>query len=132
MGWRTDSNRGNANRLLMNIDEADRIVAELNICFPNKNLLVEEVIRWEENLADYDFSDAKRAIKHIEDTCKFWPSWAEFKEAIQPFKRERVEEMRRLESRNRELAMPVQTEEEYANTKEIIKQLRSRFTNNSH
>jgi len=132
MAWRTDSNRCYAFGVLVNIDEADRIIAELNICFPNKNLLVEEVIRWEENLADYEYSDARRAIKRIEDTCKFWPAWAEFKEAIQPFKRERVEEMRRLESQSRELAMPTQTEEEYANTKAIIKQLRSRFTNNSH
>ena len=34
----------------MTLDEADQIIAELNICFPSKKLLVEEVKRWEQNL----------------------------------------------------------------------------------
>jgi hypothetical protein len=110
---------------MMNIDEADRIIAELNICFPNKNLLVEEVIRWEENLSSYEYTDARAAIKVIENNCKYWPSWAEFREAIIPFTNERRRELSRAVT---ELPSAVISEEERQRSKEIIKELRNRWT----
>jgi hypothetical protein len=109
----------------MTLDEADRIIAELNICFPNKNLLVEEVVRWEENLAVYEYEDARLAIKHIENVCKYWPSWAEFREAILPYTNER---RRELERSRRELSAPVISDEERERSKEIIKQLKKNWT----
>lgn len=109
----------------MTIDEADRIIAELNICFPNKNLLVEEVVRWEENLTQYEYEDARLAVKHIENTSRYWPSWAEFREAITPFTSAR---RREIERSRRELNEYVITDEERARSKEIIKELRSRWT----
>lgn len=109
----------------MTLDEADKIIAELNICFPNKNLLVEEVVRWEENLQPYDYEDARSAVKHIENTCKYWPSWAEFREAIHPLQQRRVRE---LQQTRRELEAPTEiTEEMRLRSKEIIKQLRNRW-----
>ena len=109
----------------MTLDEADRIIAELNICFPNKNLLVEEVVRWEENLAQYDYEDARLAVKQIENNCKFWPSWAEFREAIIPYTNERVRELQRA---RQSLPAPVISDEERARSKEIIKQLKANWT----
>lgn len=109
----------------MTLDEADRIIAELNICFPNKNLLVEEVVRWEENLSQYEYQDARMAVKVIENNSKYWPSWAEFREAILPFVNERIRE---IERSRRELPPPEITEESRARSKEIIKQLQSRWT----
>lgn len=109
----------------MNIDQADRIIAELNICFPNKNLLVEEVLRWEENLENYEYLDARAAIKVIENNCKYWPSWAEFREAIIPFTNERQRELSRAVTA---LSSPIITDEERERSKQIIKELRSRWT----
>lgn len=109
----------------MTVDEADRIIAELNICFPNKNLLVEEVVRWEDNLSQYEYEDARLAIKYIENNCKFWPSWAEFREAITPYTNER---RRELERSRQELSAPVISDEERARSKEIIKQFRANWT----
>lgn len=109
----------------MTLDEADRIIAELNICFPNKNLLVEEVVRWEENLSDYEYEDARLAVKNIENNSRYWPSWAEFREAIMPYANERFRE---LERSRRELPPLEISEESRARSKEIIKQLQSRWT----
>jgi len=47
----------------MTIDEADAIIAELNLCFPTKQLIIEEVKRWERNLVEFYFDDAKKAVK---------------------------------------------------------------------
>lgn len=73
----------------MTLDEADQIIAELNLCFPSKQLLVEEVKRWEENLAPFSYEDAKKVVRHIENTCKFWPAWAEFREGLMPLENAR-------------------------------------------
>jgi hypothetical protein len=80
----------------MTPDEADRIVAELNIIFPSKKLIVEEVLRWEENLSPYSFESAKSAIRAIEMNSKFWPSWAEFRQTIDPIERRRQIESNQL------------------------------------
>lgn len=113
----------------MTHDEADAIIAELNICFPSKQLIVEEVKRWEDNLSDFHFDDARRAVKHIENTCKFWPSWAEFREAIMPMHKERlwIEKERRDEQRQRELERP-QTPEDRARISAIIAEIRAGLT----
>lgn len=117
----------------MNENEADRIIAELAICFPAKTLSVEEVNRWNENLLRFNYEDARATVKRIEETCKFWPTWAEFLEAVAPMMRER-EYQKRLEQTSSRLAIeaPEQTEEDYARTKELIKQLRSKFTSIEH
>jgi hypothetical protein len=112
----------------MNIDEADAIIAELNICFPGKQLLVEEVKRWEGNLAPFHYDDAKRAVKHIEDTSKFWPSWSEFREAIMPMHKERLWiEKERREREQRQL-MPARTPEETARIQDIIQGIKENLS----
>lgn len=110
----------------MTLDEADKIIAELNICFPNKNLLVEEVVRWEENLSGYEYADARQAVKYIENTSRYWPSWAEFREALLPVHRERLRE---LERSMKALEKPIEiSEEERQRSKELIQILKSRYT----
>jgi len=67
---------------LMEKDQADYVLAQLAVVFSSKTLNVEEVRRWVKNLEPYDFDVAVEAVKRVEDSCKFWPSWAEFKEAL--------------------------------------------------
>jgi hypothetical protein len=88
----------------MTPDEADRIVAELNIIFPSKKLIVEEVLRWEENLEAYSYESGKAAIKAIEMNSKYWPSWAEFRQVIEPI-------ARRLQIESNQLALRSAAEE---------------------
>jgi hypothetical protein len=99
-------------------DEADRIVAELNIIFPSKKLLVEEVLRWEENLEPYSYESAKDAVRLIEKNSKYWPSWAEFRQIVEPIaKRRQIDENQlALQSRTEEPCTP---EENIAHIKEI-------------
>lgn len=105
----------------MTLDEADAIIAELNICFPSKKLIVEEVKRWEGNLAEYHFDDAKEAVKKIEDTSRFWPSWAEFRETILPMHKKRLWDIQDQQERKRiELEAP-QTDEDKEKIAQIIK-----------
>lgn len=105
----------------MTLDEADAIIAELNICFPGKQLLVEEVKRWEGNLEMFHYEDAKRAVKHIEDHNRFWPSWSEFREAIMPMHNERLWFEKERRDRERRELTQAQTPEEAARISEIIK-----------
>lgn len=72
---------------LMEKDQADYVLAQLSVVFSSKQLNVEEVRRWVGNLRPYDYDVAIEAVKRIEDSCKFWPSWAEFKEALQACRR---------------------------------------------
>ncbi len=112
----------------MNIDQADAIIAELNICFPSRQLIVEEVRRWEDNLLPYNYEDAKMAVKRIEDTCRFWPSWAEFREAIMPFHRQRQAALEeRQQDRIRALEDP-RTPEDEERIREIIQNIKNRFS----
>lgn len=112
----------------MNIDQADAIIAELNICFPGKQLLVEEVKRWEANLEQFHYDDAKRAVKQIEDNSKFWPSWSEFREAIMPLHKERLwMEKERREREQRELT-PARTPEETARIRDIIQGIKENLS----
>ena len=109
----------------MNLDQADAIIAELNICFPSRQLLVEEVKRWEDNLLQFHFDDAKKAVKRIEETSRFWPSWAEFREAGLPLHKNRIW----LEDDQKEKARlalePARTPEETAEIAKIIKQIKN-------
>lgn len=112
----------------MNIDEADAIIAELNICFPGKQLLVEEVKRWESNLEQFHYDDAKRAVKHIEDNNKFWPSWAEFRDAIMPMHKERIWIEKERRDREQRAIAPTQTPEEMARIQDIIREIRENLS----
>ena len=68
-------------------DHADYVLAKLSVVYPNKTLTVEEVRFWVEKLAPYDFDDGMEAIDMIADSCKFWPSWSEFRECLQALTR---------------------------------------------
>lgn len=108
----------------MNLDQADMVIAELNVCFPSKKLIVEEVKRWEQNLLVYHYEDAVKAVKIIEDTSKFWPSWAEFREAITPMHKERLWIEKERREREQRALMPARTPEEDVRIAEIIKQIK--------
>jgi|APGre2960657468_1045069.scaffolds.fasta_scaffold01042_10 hypothetical protein len=108
----------------MTIDEADAIIAELNICFPSKQLVVEEVKRWEGNLAEFYFDDAKRAVKKIEETSRFWPSWAEFREVVLPMHKQRLWDAKDREERKIRELEPAQTEEDKEKIAQIIKSIK--------
>jgi hypothetical protein len=66
----------------MTEDESDYVLAKLALSFPSKKLSTEEVHNWASNLAPFDFDQATVAAKSVEDNCKFWPSWAEFREHL--------------------------------------------------
>lgn len=63
----------------MKEDHADYVLAKMSVAFPGKPLTVEEVRYWVEKLVPYDFDQAMEALKRVEDNCKFWPSWAEYR-----------------------------------------------------
>ena len=63
----------------MTPDEADWLLARMSVAWPVKMLNVEEVRFWIEKLQPYDIEDSIQALNRLEDTCKFWPSWSEFK-----------------------------------------------------
>jgi O-methyltransferase involved in polyketide biosynthesis len=116
---------------VMTPDQADAIIAELNVCFPSKNLVVEEVRRWENNLLTFHFEDARKAVKKIEDHCKFFPSWAEFREAISPLHSHRVwVEKERREAEQKALEKP-RTEEDRKEIAKIIAQIKASLSNYS-
>ena len=66
----------------MTEDQADYILAQLSVAFPGKPLSVEEVRYWGEKLGPYEFDEAMAAVTLVEDNCRFWPSWAEYKEYL--------------------------------------------------
>jgi len=66
----------------MTEDESDYVLAKLSVSFPSKRLSAEEVHNWTSNLSPFDFDQAMAAAKSVEDNCKFWPSWAEFREHL--------------------------------------------------
>lgn len=112
----------------MTLDEADAIIAELNICFPSKQLVVEEVKRWEQNLLPYTYEDAQKAVRRIEQSCKFWPSWAEFKDTVLPIHRHRLLEAQEgLQASLRAIERP-RSEEEDEQIRQIIQGIKNRFT----
>jgi len=108
----------------MTLDEADRIIAELNVVFPSKKLSVEEVLRWEENLVNYSYESARRAVKLIEQNSKFWPTWADFKDVVGPiYSREVIaNQPLAIESANR----PCTVEETRAHVARIKEMMRNK------
>ena len=66
----------------MTPDEADWLLARMSVAWPGKMLNVEEVRFWIEKLQPYTLDESVEACNRLEDTCKFWPSLAEFKTAI--------------------------------------------------
>ena len=66
----------------MTPDESDWLLARMSIAWSGKMLNVEEGRFWIEKLRPYDLEESIQALNRLEDTCKFWPSWAEFKTAI--------------------------------------------------
>lgn len=113
----------------MTYDEADKIIAELNICFPSKKLLVEEVKRWEQNLLEYEYEDAQKAVKHIEDTLRFFPAWADFREALWPYvkERRRIAQSRALDA-SRALQAGPRTPEEAQRIADIIAEIKEKLS----
>ena len=100
----------------MTLDEADQIIAELNIVFPSKKLLVEEVKRWEENLVPYEYLIVRSAIKRTEQTMSFWPSWADFIKEIKGAQSEYWASLPKIEI---EEAPPLSPEENLKRIKEL-------------
>jgi hypothetical protein len=113
----------------MTLDEADKIIAELTICWPSRKLIVEEVHRWESNLSAYDYELSRSAVKMLEKTSKFFPSWADFYEVIQPMAlRQRNESaMLALES-GEEPCTPEQNLTEIAKIRKILDKMGARFS----
>jgi hypothetical protein len=112
----------------MTLDEADAIIAELNICFPSKQLVVEEVKRWEQNLLPYFYEDAQKAVKRIEESSRFWPSWAEFKDVVLPIHKQRdLVAQEGLQQAYRAIERPRTTEED-EQIRQIIQGIKQRFS----
>lgn len=108
----------------MTYDEADKIIAELNIVFPLKKLLVEEVKRWEENLLPYEYQIARNSVRRVEETMTRWPSWAEF---FQELKICQAEYNRSLPKYEIEEAPPLSPEENLRRVKELRALMTSMF-----
>lgn len=106
----------------MTADEADRIIAELNIVFPNKKLNVEEVLRWEANLAPFSVESARETVRLVEQSMKFWPTWADFKEIIVPIhKREQIAAQQLALQSAEAPCTPEETREHIARIREMMK-----------
>jgi hypothetical protein len=114
----------------MTLDEADKIIAELSLVFPNKKLTVEEVYRWEENLQPYPYETARETIRHLERTLRFFPVWADFYESIQPthMRQLREADMERLQLAKAEGDEPCSVEENLRQIALIKEKLAKRFT----
>ena len=74
----------------MTPDEADYVLARMSVVWSSKMLNVEEVRFWVEKLSPYELDVVLDSLKRVEDTCKFWPSWAEYKSAIRATQNSRV------------------------------------------
>ena len=83
----------------MTPDHGDYVLAKLSVVFPNKALNVEEVRFWVEKLEPFEFDHAMLAVGKISDTCKWWPSWAEFKEVLLAVRPRVVYELERPEGK---------------------------------
>ena len=101
----------------MTPDHGDYVLAKLSVVFPNKALNVEEVRFWVEKLEPFEFDHAMLAVGKISDTCRFWPSWAEFKEVLEAV-RPRTYELAPVEG------TPVSKEEARAYMAEIRETMR--------
>tara|TARA_B100000029_G_scaffold247524_1_gene244411 strand:+ start:25711 stop:26061 length:351 start_codon:yes stop_codon:yes gene_type:complete len=73
---------GTVKEEVVNVDQADYVLAQMSVCWAGKPLTVEEVKFWVAKLENYEFDHAMDALSKIADKAKFWPSWAEFKEFV--------------------------------------------------
>jgi len=71
----------------MTDDQADYVLARMCVVWAGKPLTVEEVNFWVSKLQPYEFEHGMDALEKIADHCKFFPSWAEYKEFIDLIKR---------------------------------------------
>jgi hypothetical protein len=112
----------------MTLDEADKIIAELNVVFPSKKLSVEEVLRWEENLSTYSYASAREAIRIIERSLKFWPTWADFYEVVTPIHRRELVANQPLAIDTARPCTPEETREHLARIKAILDNMGKKHT----
>jgi|GEM_PF-2122739 len=78
---------GTVKEEVVNVDQADYVLAQMSVCWAGKPLTVEEVKFWVAKLENYEFEHAMDALSKISDKAKWWPSWAEFKEFVDIEKR---------------------------------------------
>lgn len=115
----------------MTLDEADKIIAELSIVFPQRKLVVEEVFRWEENLLPFQYADARETVRVIERSSSFFPTWADFYKTVSPLaiRNRNNAPMPKLGVSPGDIACtPEENLEHIAKIKEIIKNLNRRFS----
>lgn len=114
----------------MTVDEADKIIAELSLVFPNKKLTVEEVYRWEENLLPYQYQTARDTVKRLERTLRFFPAWADFYEMINPVHIREIQDAnaKRLELERAEQDEPCSVEENLEQIRKIREKLAKGFS----
>jgi hypothetical protein len=108
----------------MTLDEADKIIAELNIVFPSKKLLVEEVKRWEENLVPFDYQVARNTVRKIEENMSRWPAWADFLREIKICQQEYWASIPKVEI---EEAPPLSREENLRRARELQSLMKGMF-----
>jgi hypothetical protein len=108
----------------MTFDEADKIIAELNIVFPSKKLLVEEVKRWEENLVPFDYNIARNAVRKVEENMSRWPAWADFLREIKVCQQEYWASVPKAEL---EEAPPLPLEENLRRVRELQSLMKGMF-----
>ena len=84
----------------MTPDEADWLLARMSVAWPGKMLNVE---RFGFGLRSYNLtlSESVEACNRLEDTCKFWPSWAEFKTAIRAVRNSHAPTVGELQNQKR-------------------------------
>jgi len=115
----------------MTLDEADKIIAELSIVFPQRKLVVEEVFRWEQNLLPFLYEDARETVRLIERSSSFFPAWADFYKTVSPIALRNRNNAQALELESAPEDRPCTPEEnleQIAKIKEIIKNLNRRFS----
>jgi len=92
-------------------DEADYVLARMSVVWSSKMLNVEEVRFWVEKLSPYELDIVLDALKRVEDTCKFWPSWAEYKSAIRAIQNSRVPSYGELQQPEKKVTSPEKVRE---------------------
>ena len=101
----------------MTPDEADYVLARMSVVWSSKMLNVEEVRFWVDKLSKYEFDIAMDALQRVEDTSKFWPSWAEYKSAIKAIQNSRVPFVGELQQPEEQVTPPERVREIIADIK---------------
>ena len=98
-------------------DEADWLLARMSVAWPSKMLNVEEVRFWIEKLQPYTLDDSVESCNRLEDTCKFWPSWSEFKTSLRAVQNSHEKNFVQLQQPKEEITPPERVREIIANIK---------------